>query len=308
MIVCLLFIDPTSLYPYRAYKKGISNAQLLMVASSGLIARECNDSDAKHLSDRLILVWCSCEIPGDINMPAACYRYSSDDRVHDSTYLYLKIASRCLLVCEPSLSPLVWERYYIHSGRWMKRAAPFRKDQKENLFFRESYPREKNSSFQLASLELQASLQNTGSTSIEYRNKRQQQTTATPVATADEEADLFVGNESRVFPESFPSFVPGTSTKVESTYVLSNNRIDPCRVSARELLKLLALFRPSRVIIQPQADRTAKSHESWRNTTVKLKRSKTPWLSWWHCNKIATCSLHLGGIKVLTLNEQRDEM
>lgn len=217
---------------------------------------------------------------------------------------YLKIASRCLLVCEPSLSPLVWERYYIHSGRWMKRAAPFRKDQKENFFFRESYLREKNSSFQLASLELQASLQNTGSTSIEYRATND----SNSVATADEEADLFVGNESRVFPESFPFFVPGTSTKAESTYVLSNNRIDPCRVSARELLKLLALFRPSRVIIQPQADRTAKSHESRRNTTVKLKRSKTPWLSWWHCNKIATCSLHLGGIKVLMLNEQRDEM
>lgn len=275
-----------------------------MVASSGLIARERNDSDAKHLSDRLILVWCSCEIPGDINMPAACYRYSSDDRVHDSTVLsenskQMSIGLRAIII-PPGVREILYPLWPLNEEGGSVQEGPKR----ESFFFAKVIPARKTA---LSSLRVSSS-KRPSKIQARHRSSIEQQTTATPAATADEEADLFVGNESRVFPESFPSFVPGTSTKAESTYVLSNNRIDPCRVSARELLKLLALFRPSRVIIQPQADRTAKSHESRRNTTVKLKRSKTPWLSWWHCNKIATCSLHLGGIKVLTLNEQRDEM
>lgn len=141
----LLFIDRTSLYPCRTHKKGISNAQLLMVASSSSIARERNDSDAKYLSDSSGLVWCSYEIPGDINMPAAYYRYFSDDRVRDSTVLsensrQISVGLRAIII-----PVLAWERYYIHSSSWMKRAAPFRKGwKKESYFFsRKLSPREK---------------------------------------------------------------------------------------------------------------------------------------------------------------------
>lgn len=159
----------TSLYPYRACKKGISNAQLLMVTSSGLIVRERNDSDAKHLSDRLILVWCSCEIPGDINMPAACYRYSSDECT--TQWFYLKIASRCLSICEPSLSPHWCERDTISAAavEWRGRLRPSGKE--SFFFFAKVIPAGKtalSSSLRVSSSERPSKIQ-PGSTSIEYR-------------------------------------------------------------------------------------------------------------------------------------------
>lgn len=213
---------------------------------------------------------------------------------------YLKIAGRCLSVWEPSLSPhwCVRGTTYIHSSRWMKRAAPFRKGRKKRalLFFfsRKLSPQEKQL-FPARKSRFPSVLSKYGP--VQHRSSIEQQATATPARQRTERPICLSETRSGVFPESFPSFFPGTPTKAESTYVLSNNWIDPHRVSARELLKFLALSRPSRVIIQPQAGRTVKSHESRRNTTMKLKRSKTPWLSWWHCNKIATCSLSIQGLE-----------
>lgn len=116
-------------------------------------------------------------------------------------------------------------------------------------------------------------------------------------ATADEQADLFVGNASRVFPGSFPSSPSREHRRRRS-------RLTCCRITGSTLTECpLASYLSSSPylalpgsLFNPRPGRAVKSHESWRNTTVKLKRSKTPWLSWWHCNKIATCSFSTQGL------------
>jgi len=194
--------------------------------------------------------------------------------------------------------PPRWCESSIHSSRWMKRTAPFRKSPKKgsSFFFRESYPRGKNSSFQLASPRSPSVPPKY--IPVRHRSSIEQQVTSDSGSNGWRRGRFVCRKRgSRVFPESFPLLRPGNVRRRRSR--LTCCRITgstPRRVSARELLKFLALSRPSRVIIQPQADRTAKTHESRRNTTVKLKRSKTPWLSWWHCNKIATCSLSAQGL------------
>ncbi|KYN29703.1 hypothetical protein ALC57_00966 [Trachymyrmex cornetzi] len=111
-----------------------------------------------------------------------------------------------------------------------------------------------------------------GSTSIEYR-------AANDFGGSSRRRGQFVCWERfAVFPKSFPSFsrVPGTPMKAESTYVLSNNQIDPLAECPFASYLSSSPYLGSFPSHYSTPGRTAKSHESRRNTTVKLKRSKTP--------------------------------
>jgi len=273
-----------------------------MVASSGLIARDRTtmpniypigwylfDASARFLA---ILI-CPQRVI-DISRMIVC----------TTQRFYLKIAGRCR-----SESHHYLPRWYVYKRgtisipivEWRGRLRSERTKKGFSSFFVKVIPA-KNSSFQLAQNTVRSFEIQFGSTSIKYR--------------AANDFGLFVGSSRRrgqfvcwerfrVFPKSFPSFVPGTSMKAESTYMLSNNQIDPlveCPFAYPFYLSS-SLYLESFPSHYSTPGRTAKSHESRRNTTVKLKRSKAPWLSWWHCNKIATtCSLR-PRIRVLTLNE-----
>ncbi|EGI62916.1 hypothetical protein G5I_08696 [Acromyrmex echinatior] len=127
-----------------------------------------------------------------------------------------------------------------------------------------------NSPFQFAQNTVRSSEIQLGSTSIEYR-------ATNDFGGCSRRRGQFVCWERfRVFPKSFPSFVPGTSMKAESTYVLSNNQIDPLVECPFASYLSSSPYLESFPSHYSTPGRTAKSHESRRNTTVKLKWLKTP--------------------------------
>lgn len=249
-----------------------------MVASSSLIEQERNDSDAKHLSNRLILVWCSCEIPDDINMPAACYRYFSDDSVHDSTVLsensrQMSIGLRAIII-----PALVWEVLYPLQPLNEESGSVQKGQKKESFFSWKLSPREKQL---FSACESQPPSVPSKYSPVRHRSSIEQQATATPATTADEEADLFVGNAPEFSREIFSSFVSSREHRRRRSRLTCCRitRIDPRQVSVRELLKFLALSRPSRIIIQPPRSNSeiawvTEEHdgeiEAVENTLIKL--------------------------------------
>lgn len=121
----------------------------------------------------------------DINMPAASYRYFSDDRVRDSTVLSEN--SRQISVWEPSLSPSWRERGTISTPavEWRGRLGSGRA-KKESFFFSQKLsPREKQ-------LFPACQPRSPKYSPARRRSSIEQQTIATPAT--EEEADLFVGN------------------------------------------------------------------------------------------------------------------
>lgn len=177
-------------------KRNIERAITYGRFANGSIVRQ-RDSDTKHyLSDRLILVWYSCETSGNINMPAAC-----DINIFPTTvctaWFYLKIESRCRSENHHYLR--VGKRDTISSAvRWRKReSSAHEKPERVFLFSRKLSPREKLP-FPLASLPTSKHL--SGNTArARYRSSIEHRMTASPMA---DEADLFVGS-TRSFPGKF---------------------------------------------------------------------------------------------------------
>lgn len=197
-------------------KKEISNAQLLIVASSGLIARE-SDSMPNIYPIGWYLFDASARFLAILICPQRVIDISRMI-VRTIQRFYVKIAGRCLSVWEPSLSrigvrgtistPAVEWRGRLRSGR-VKKSLP--------SFFRESYPHGKTALSRACESRPPSVLSKYNPTSIEYR----------AASDSNGRRRFVCQKRSRIFLRSFPSFVLGTSTKAESAYVLSNNWIEP---------------------------------------------------------------------------------
>lgn len=206
-----------------------------------------------------------------------------------------------MLVWVPSLSPRVRRRSAIYpsvlkeeGGRLSVRGDP--KGEEFSFFLpRKLSPREKPP-FPLASLDLL--LHPSGYGSARYRSSIEQQTTATP------DRRFVCRKRSEFSREVFPP------SSWEHRH--RRSRLTCCRITGSTLAACpFASYLSSSPSISPFSDHYSvpgrpTSEIAWvteEHDGMKLKRSKTPWLSRWHCNKIASLLPPYTRIRILTLNE-----